>query len=65
MNVEELRLLTLSNWPEDSPVEAEHVARGGFYATRNPDSRLEVQVCNVFIFYTNFRDNYFKILFDL
>lgn len=40
MNVEEIRLQTFSNWPEDAPVEARRVARSGFFATGNG---LEVQ----------------------
>ncbi|XP_031630939.1 death-associated inhibitor of apoptosis 2-like isoform X2 [Contarinia nasturtii] len=40
MNVEENRLQTFSNWPEDAPVEAGRVARGGFFAT---GTGLEVQ----------------------
>lgn len=40
MNVEEIRLQTFSNWPEDAPVEAHRVARSGFFATGNG---LEVQ----------------------
>lgn len=40
MNVEEIRLQTFSNWPEDAPVEAHRIARSGFFATGNS---LEVQ----------------------
>lgn len=35
MNVEEIRLQTFSNWPEDAPVEAHRIARSGFFATGN------------------------------
>lgn len=40
MNVEETRLRTFSNWPEDAPVESSRIAKGGFFATGNG---LEVQ----------------------
>lgn len=40
MNVEEIRLQTFSNWPDDVPVETSRIAKGGFFATGN---ELEVQ----------------------
>lgn len=40
MNVEEIRLTTFSDWPEEVPVEAGRIAKGGFFATGNG---LEVQ----------------------
>lgn len=42
MNVEEIRLQTFSNWPDDAPVEPSRIAKGGFFATGNG---MEVQ-CN-------------------
>lgn len=40
MNVEQIRLQTFSNWPNEAPVEAWRIAKGGFFATGNG---LEVQ----------------------
>lgn len=40
MNVEQIRLQTFSNWPQEAPVEAWRIAKGGFFATGNG---LEVQ----------------------
>lgn len=40
MEVEQNRLNTFSNWPEDAPIQPDRIARGGFYATGNS---LEVQ----------------------
>lgn len=40
MNVEQIRLQTFSNWPNEAPVDAWRIAKGGFFATGNG---LEVQ----------------------
>lgn len=40
MNIEEIRLQTFTNWPNEAPVEAWRIAKGGFFATGNG---LEVQ----------------------
>lgn len=33
MNIEEQRLQTFSNWPDDAPIQKERIAKGGFFAT--------------------------------